>query len=52
MPPVPVANPLIGIPAGFNVQQAATASGKTPGQILDELQKQQMQALDSQNPQP
>jgi len=52
MPPVPVANPLIGIPAGFNVQQAATASGKTPGQILDELQKQQMQTLDSQNPQP
>ena len=51
MPPVPVANPLIGIPAGFNVQQAATASGKTPGQILDELQKQQMQTLDSQNPQ-
>jgi hypothetical protein len=55
--PTPVAtNPgaasVPGIPPGFNVQKAAAASGKTPGQILDELQKQQLQALDDQNPQP
>ena len=39
-----------GIPVGFNVQQAATAAGKTPGQILDELQKRQQQVLDDQAP--
>ena len=50
IPPVPVANTLIGIPTGFNVQQAATSSGKTPGQILDELQKRQQQMLDDQSP--
>jgi hypothetical protein len=47
----PVQNPsAIGIPVGFNIQQAATASGKTTGQILDELQKQQQQVLDNQAP--
>lgn len=50
IPPVPAASTLIGIPTGFNVQQAATTSGKTPGQILDELQKHQLQVLDDQNP--
>jgi hypothetical protein len=46
--PTPIAQQ--GIPVGFNVQQAATASGKTPGQILDELQKRQLQVLDDQTP--
>ncbi len=56
--PVPVpAQPSVaatnvpGVPAGFNLQQAATASGKTTGQILDELQKAQLQTLDAQAPQ-
>ena len=40
-----------GIPVGFDVQQAAKDSGKTPGQILDELQKRQQQVLDNQAPQ-
>jgi len=39
-----------GIPVGFNVQQAAKDSGKTPGEILDELQKRQQQVLDNQAP--
>jgi hypothetical protein len=51
VPVQPVQNPsAIGIPVGFNIQQAATASGKTTGQILDELQKQQQQVLDAQAP--
>lgn len=49
--PVPTPSALQGIPVGFNVQQAATAAGKTPGQILDELQKRQNQMLDDQVPQ-
>lgn len=43
----------LGLPANFNLQQAAAAAGKTPGQMLDELQKRQIQQLDdqlSQNP--
>ena len=54
VPIQPVSSPItqLGLPANFNVQQAATASGKTPGQILDELQKRQMQVLDDQAPQP
>jgi hypothetical protein len=39
-----------GIPVGFNIQQAAKDSGKTPGEILDELQKRQQQVLDNQAP--
>ncbi len=35
-------------PVNPTIQQAATASGKTPGQILDELQKKQLQQLDAQ----
>lgn len=50
IPPVPVSSTLIGIPAGFNLQQAAASSGKTPGQILDELQKHQLQVLNDQSP--
>jgi hypothetical protein len=41
---------VVGVPAGFNVRQAAAESGKTTGQILDELQKQQQQVLDAQAP--
>jgi hypothetical protein len=48
----PGATTVPGIPPGFNVQQAAAAAQKTPGQILDELQKRQLQMLDDQNPQP
>jgi hypothetical protein len=51
-PSQPVPTAMVGIPTGFNVQQAATASGKTPGQILDELQKHQLQVLDDQSPPP
>jgi hypothetical protein len=49
---VPSSNIVPGVPPGFNVQQAATAAQKTPGQILDELQKRQLQMLDDQSPQP
>ncbi|WP_263352209.1 hypothetical protein [Acidicapsa acidisoli] len=56
-PPVPPPNQptssatnVVGVPAGFNVQQAAAASGRTTGQVLDELQKRQLQALDDQSP--
>jgi hypothetical protein len=38
----------IGLPANFNLQQAAAAAGKTPAQMLDELQKRQIQQLDDQ----
>jgi len=48
--PVPTASNVVGVPAGFNVRQAAAESGKTTGQILDELQKQQQQVLDAQAP--
>lgn len=41
-----------GIPANFNLQQAAAEAHKTPGEILDELQKQQSEILDSQAPPP
>ena len=37
-----------GIPVNVNIQKEASASGKTPGQILDELQKKQLQQLDDQ----
>lgn len=37
-----------GIPVNVNIQKEAAASGKTPGQILDELQKKQLQQLDDQ----
>jgi len=47
--PVPSARQQ-GIPVGFNIQQAAKDSGKTTGQILDELQKRQQQVLDNQAP--
>jgi hypothetical protein len=53
LPVQPIQNPTtVGIPVGFNIQQAATVSGKTTGQILDELQKQQQQVLDAQAPPP
>ncbi len=38
----------LGLPANFNLQQAAAAAGKTPGQMLDELQKRQIQQMDDQ----
>lgn len=37
------------VPTGINIQQLATQEGKTPGQILDELQKKQLEMLDQQN---
>lgn len=36
------------VPTGINIQQLAAQSNKTPGQILDELQKHQQQVLDDQ----
>jgi hypothetical protein len=47
-PPPPAAN---AIPVNVNIQQAAAAAGKTPGEILDELQKKQIQQLDEQSAQ-
>ncbi len=40
------------IPVNVNIQQVAAAAGKTPGEILDELQKKQIQQLDQQTVQP
>jgi len=45
----PAASAITGVPAGFNLQKAAAESGKTPGQILDELQRRQIQMLEDQN---
>lgn len=36
------------VPTGVNIQQLAAQEGKSPGQILDELQKRQEQMLDQQ----
>jgi hypothetical protein len=50
-PPPPPIQPKVmssSIPTGINVQKLAAESGKTPGQILDELQKRQQQVLDDQ----
>jgi hypothetical protein len=51
-PPPPAAiQPTVvpsSVPTGVNVQKLAAESGKTPGQILDELQKRQQQVLDDQ----
>ena len=50
-PPPPPIQPKAmpsSIPTGINVQKLAAESGKTPGQILDELQKRQQQVLDDQ----
>jgi hypothetical protein len=41
-----------GIPAGFNLQEAAAQANKTPAQILDEMQKRQLELLDAQAPPP
>ena len=41
-----------GIPAGFNLQQAAASAHKTPAQLLDEMQRQQIEILDAQTPPP
>lgn len=45
---VPAAIPS-SVPTGINVDKLAAQSGKTRGQVLDELQKQQLQVLDSQS---
>jgi len=44
----PPPNTTSTVPVNTNIQQEASASGKTPGQILDELQKKQLQQLDAQ----
>lgn len=46
--PVPAAGVPSSVPKGINVQKLAAESGKSPGQILGELQKQQQQVLDEQ----
>jgi hypothetical protein len=50
-PPTPPAVIPSSVPTGINIQQLAAQSNKTPGQVLDELQKRQMQVLDDQNAQ-
>ena len=40
------------VPTGVDIQQLATKEGKTPGQVLDELQKRQMEVLDQQTAAP
>jgi hypothetical protein len=49
-PPPPIQPKTIpsSIPTGINIQKLAAESGKSPGQILDELQKRQQQVLDDQ----
>jgi hypothetical protein len=47
-PPNPPAVAPSSVPTGINIQQMAAQSGKTPGQILDDLQKRQQQVLDDQ----
>jgi len=49
-PPVPTQPSVIpsSVPTGINIQKLAAESNKTPGQILDELQKRQQQVLDDQ----
>lgn len=37
------------VPTGINVDKLAAQSNKTRGQVLDELQKQQLQVLDNQS---
>lgn len=36
------------VPAGINIQQLAAQENKSPGQVLDELQKRQLEVLDQQ----
>ena len=48
--PPPNAGNVPGVPAGFNLKQAAAEANKTPAQILDELQKRQLEILDAQSP--
>jgi hypothetical protein len=36
------------VPAGVNIQQLAAQENKSPGQVLDELQKRQLEVLDQQ----
>jgi len=49
-PPAPTQPTIVpsSVPTGVNVQKLAAEAGKTPGQILDELQKHQQQVLDDQ----
>lgn len=49
-PPTPIQPKVIpsSVPTGINVQKMAAESGKSVNQILDELQKRQMQVLDEQ----
>jgi len=47
-PPILPASVPSSVPTGINIQQLAAQSNKTPGQILDQLQKQQLQVLDDQ----
>ncbi|UWZ81927.1 hypothetical protein [Occallatibacter riparius] len=41
-----------GVPANFNLKEAAAQAHKTPGEILDEMQKRQLEILQAQTPQP
>jgi hypothetical protein len=50
VPPAPIQPSVIpsSVPTGINVQKLAGESGKTVGQVLDELQKQQLQVIHDQ----
>ena len=48
-PPIQPAATPSSVPTGINLQQLAAQSGKTTNQILDELQKRQLQQLDDQS---
>jgi len=50
--PSPNAANVPGIPAGFNLKQAAAEAHKSPAEILDDMQKRQLEILDAQAPPP
>ena len=54
-PLIPVTGPspnVPGVPENFNLQEAAAQAHKTPAEMLDELQKRQLEILKSQAPPP
>ena len=50
---IPTRNPgnIPGVPAGFDIKKAAEEAHKSPAEILDEMQKRQLELLDAQAPQ-
>lgn len=50
---IPPRNPgnIPGVPAGFDIKKAAEEAHKSPAELLDEMQKRQLEILDAQVPQ-